>query len=404
MFPTLRAKTDLCSNSFNKNNRNEGLKYGKKSQSRSSPLKTCQWTPDGTSLVSTSADQTMRIFTAPVDLLQGEKPKDLKEYANIKFPSAIVGSAIHSNFNLQQYDSAWIAASTSDHPIQLFNIHDHTDSSVNNLQRKVLATYPLPNPNTEIFDASLALSFPSAGALLAGTTRQRGRVALFDLNRPGEKPIRNVQLKQKCKPIVSAIAPIPADETNDAGDWSMVAAVGYYGAGSELITSLYDFRSKQVESSFNSDRKTSAASPGVTQLLWSLNGRFLYVVQRQSAEIPVLDVRMGLAQVATLSNYKGKTNQRLNACLGRSHNSGYLFTGSTDGTVCRYDDKALMGMDCDAPESWRAHASTSNVSSVTINPITENTDTLVIASAGSQSYTSETPSSENECSIKIWSL
>lgn len=320
---------------------------------------------------------------------------------------------MYPGFKLAEYNGAMVATSLSDHPIQLFNIHNHaisSDSETDTSQPKVTASYPLPNPNTEAIDAALALEFPSLDQLLVGTTRQRGRVALFDLNRPGGRPLNNIAVKQKCKPIVSAIAPMPAtdEESADSASWSMVAAVGYYAGGPSLSCNLYDFRTRDVVSSSTAS-VSNASSNGITQLIWSKNGRFVFVFSRQSSTIPVLDARMGFAQVATLGGYKGMTNQRLTACIASLQSTQYLFTGSTDGTVCRYDDKALMGMDCDAPfDSWQAHGSESNISSVSVNPLSETDKTLplVLASACGQRATPDDMAdfSNKECSIKLWSL
>lgn len=256
--------------------------------------------------------------------------------------------------------------------------------------------------------------------MLAGTTRQRGRVALFDLSRPGAQPITNVQLKQKCKPLVSAIEPqLSVDSEEEemaAAAWGFLAAVGYYGTAADLVCSLYDFRARRACSSFSSCPKknsnsnsSSTGGTGVTQLLWSTNNNFLFVFQRQSTCVTVLDTRMGLAHVATLKGYKGVTNQRLSASIASFQQSKFLLTGSTDGTVCRYDDKALMGMDCEAPmDSWLAHDPATAVSSVAVNPISNrNNDTpVVIATASGQRLTRHDNGDprETECSLKIWSL
>lgn len=401
MNPKLRA----CTNINLQSTHEKHTRHDPKALLRSQVVKTCQWTPDGSSLITTGGDNTLRVLTPSPDILDGEETKGIQEYSKIAFPSSVVGSAVHPNFRLQEYAQAMVAVSTSDHPIQLFNIHNHTDLSATSSYRKVVASYPLPNPNTEIFEPSHALAFPDASTLLAGTTRQRGRVALFDLSRPGERPVTNVQLKEKARPIVSALAPMSDDGSDQEGAWRNIAAVGYYAAGSALVTALYDFRSRQVTSSFKLDGKGPNASPGVTQLLWSPNKRFIYVIQRQSSDIPVLDVRMDLEQVATLSNYKGLTNQRLSAAVVNHSSSPYLLTGSTDGTMCMYGDEAFMGMDCDVAKSWSAYSSHFHVSSVAPNPLTESAEQVVIASAGSLSHTSNnTQGLEDESQIKIWSL
>lgn len=351
----------------------------------------------------------------PTDLLApttAKKTLDVPPYARISFPHAILSTAVYPSFMLSEYNGALAAVSISDHPIQLFNLHNHTIRATGEkASNKVVASYPLKNPYTEQFCSSIALTFPNESQMLAGTSQQRGRVALFDLARPGCEPVCNIQLEQKCRPIVSAIAPSTGE-----GDISLTA-VGYYAGGghhSELVCGLYDFRSSKVAETYFSPNKQQRqqgvpCSPGVTQLIWSKNNRYLFVIQRQSTLIQVLDSRMGLAQVAVLAGYKGLTNQRLSGALALFQSSTFLFTGSTDGTVCRFDDRALMGMDCEAPlDQWQAHDSNSNVSSISINPITEKSQPdmpLVLATAcGQRLPPDEIHTKDTECSIKLWSL
>lgn len=388
-------------------------------------FKTCQWTPDGSSLVTSNQDQTIRTFVVPPsvenvsDNNDSQASTELRPYSEIVFPHAVSSLAVYPRFRLTEYAGALLCASVTDHPLQLFNIHNHTKdafSSNSNSASGVIATYPLINPNNESMPGTLALAFPSTGELVSGTTKQRGRVCLYDIGRPGQAPLHTLELAGKCRPIVSAIADGPELWAESR---SLVA--GYYN--SPHLGGLYDFRTADsaipfgaAEEEARSDGWKGRIEKGVTQLLWSSNGRYLFVVERRATEITVLDARTGFRRLGSLRNYKGDTNQRLTGTIVRGYKDGlnYLFLGSTDGSVTVYDEVgAVTGTDSEPMLSWTSHGQHSNISSVCVNPITENLTVdqpIMIATTGGQripksAVDDDDFSIENfENSLKVWSI
>lgn len=310
----------------------------------------CQWTPDGSSLLTTSSDHIVRIFVAPEHLLSSLSSSsapslDLLPYARIPFPSAVTASAIYPEFKISQYAPALVLISTADHPIKLYNVHT----------QKSVASYFLTNPNTEAFDNSLALAFPcgsesmgmidytrdnddfgwvSQDMFLAGTTAQRGRVDLFNLLRPGSSSMASAYIPKKHKSsnlyrraIVSAIAPKPLSSTQGT---PYIAAIGFYQGGGVSQKSggehgsgvaLYDFRidnpmgrctviSPQTSpsSNFGSERYSwRRYISGTTRLLWNPPGsasgceHLVYQIPRNGfSNIIVRDARMELQEIGVL--------------------------------------------------------------------------------------------------------
>lgn len=376
-------------------------------------FKTCQWTPDGSSLIASNQDQCVRTFVPPPNLLSSEETEVSElapPYSRIAFPHAAVSSlAIHPRFEIGQYFGAYICVSTSDHPLQLFNVHDFVSGSTVNQDQvashpKATASYPLINPDTEAMTGTLALSFGGleGSTILAGTTRQRGKVCIYDVARPGEMCIASVELGYKSRPIVSTIAP------QQNWDDTMTAVAGFYN--SVYLGALYDFRTDELAIPIEK-YDACGVQKGVTQMLWSSNGRCLFVVERQSSEILVLDARMAFKPLASLKNYHGNTNQRLFATTLLNYKDGlnYLCTGSTDGSVYMYDEiDAVLGAGKEPVFSWRAHEPTSNVSSVSFNPIsgTENVPILVSTTGGRRTPIETEEDSLNfpESTLKIWKL
>lgn len=412
----------------NENFRLEFTSSGLKSELEKAQInlfKTCQWTPDGSSLVTSNQDQTIRTFVVPPSVEDAcedglQKPAELQSYSQIGFPHAVSSLAVYPGFRIAEYSGALVCASVTDHPLQLFNIHNHTKETITSSERNsgVVATYPLTNPNNESMLGTLALAFMGAGELVAGTTKQRGRVCLYDISRPGKDPLHTVELSGRCRPIVSAIA-------NRAELWSesRSLAAGYYN--SPYLGGIYDFRSADPVTLFDvgkddneshSWRNVGGIQKGVTQLIWSSNGRYLFVVERRATEITVLDARAGFRRLCALGGYKGNTNQRLTGTIVRGYKDGlnYLFLGSTDGSVTVYDEVgAITGTTTEPITSWDSHKRDSNISSVCVNPITEDKGTdspIIIATTGGQRVPNNASTDDDfsikdyENSLKVWSI
>jgi hypothetical protein len=392
-------------------------------------FKTCQWTPDGSSLVTSNQDQTIRTFVVPPsvenfsDNNNIQMPTELRPYSQIILPHAVSSLAVYPGFRLAEYTGALLCASVTDHPLQLFNIHNHTkeafsSSSSSGSTSGVIATYPLTNPNNESMPGALTLAFPNTTELVAGTNKQRGRVCLYEIGRPGQAPLHTLELAGRCRPIVSAIADGP-----ELWAESRSLAAGYYN--SPHLGAFYDFRTADPAIPFGAaegEAKNSGwknignIEKGVTQLIWSSNERYLFVVERRATEITVLDARTGFRRLGSLHSYKGNTNQRLAGTIVRGYKDGlnYLFLGSTDGSVTVYDEVgAVTGTDLEPMLSWTSHGQDSNISSVSVNPITENTNTdrpIIIATTGGQRIPKNADNDEDfsienfENSLKVWSI
>lgn len=74
---------------------------------------------------------------------------------------------------------------------------------------------------------------------------------------------------------------------------------------------------------------------GITQLLWSSCGRYLYIVERRSRGIMVYDIRVTGQLLGWLQGRKSDTNQRLSVDLvpGNGTLPPQIWAGGTDGTI-----------------------------------------------------------------------
>lgn len=137
--------------------------------------------------------------------------------------------------------------------------------------------------------------------------------------------------------IVSCLALQPESGAVGAGS-SMLAA----GAWTRWV-SLYDGEGMggtvanwSVASAADSEAKISGT--GVSQVLWSDCGRYLYVAERKSTGVLVYDVRVTGKLVAWLEGRDADTNQRMTVDLSTALGKPAVWAGGTNGTVKMWHD------------------------------------------------------------------
>ena len=242
-------------------------------------------------------------------------------YSTHTLPSPAYANPIHPSYTLSNPATCLFLTAPAHLPIRLLSPFNPS----------LLASYPLVNPQTEAYTTPHALLFSSRdpNSFLAGADRQ---IALFDLGRDGEVPVRVMQTA-------------PGRRKKGGGGGSgMTGIVSALGTSSEGILAagtftrwvgLYDSEGSGGEVGVfelgkgKGDANGESEGQGVTQVLWSECGRYLCVVERGSDGIGVWDVRGTGKRLCWLAGRKGRTMQRLAADLcGRD-----VWSGGTDGKV-----------------------------------------------------------------------
>ncbi|KAK2746996.1 hypothetical protein FQN57_002568 [Myotisia sp. PD_48] len=342
-------------------------------------FKSAQWTADGTTVISNSADNHIRSYILPTDLLD-EYPHNIKPYHTIPSKEPIYSIAAYPYYNLQDTSTTLVLSGVRDHPVRLNST----------LFPGLLASYSLVSPTTEAFITPHALIYPSA---LGGThfiTGSDSLICLFDVSRPGKDgPIsRHPTIPSKRKKIVGGgvgikgIVSALALETSGSG---MLAAgtftryVGLYGDnGSGDTIATFSIAGTEAE--------RVIGGGGVTRVIWSPCGRYLYVAERKSDGVLVYDIRVTGQLLGWLEGRKARTNQRLDVDLVdgslTGDSSAELWAGGTDGSVRVW--KSLGQTEGGTRPAWDQHLHGDPVTSAVVHPM----GSVLATSSGQKQYPS----------------
>lgn len=279
-------------------------------------------------------------------MLESSSPHEIHPYSTLPSAEPTYATAIYPYFNLQDPSTTLLLSSVRDHPIRLSSA----------LAPSLVASYSLVNPTTEAFITPHSIIYPKT---LGGThflTGSDSLICLFDVSRAGSSgPVSwmpTIPSKRKqmvgggvgMKGIVSAMA------SNPLGDGILAAGtftrhVGLYssnGAGESLGT----FNIAKTEANRDIGGK------GVTQLLWSPCGRYLYIAERKSDGVLVYDIRVTGQMLGYLRGRKAFTNQRMKIDLVPSGNDGSheIWAGGTDGFMRVWRDPTYS-VGCQDPDA-----------------------------------------------------
>lgn len=173
--------------------------------------------------------------------------------------------------------------------------------------------------------------------------------------------------------IVSALAMQPTSDIGSsmlaAGTWTR--SVGLYdaeGMGGTVATWC-------VEKAADIEAKIGGS--GVSQVLWSHCGRYLFVVERMSKGVLIYDVRVTGKLVGWLGDRAAETNQRLSVEVFDDGEHGCeIWAGGTDGMVKVWTD--VTATEGRIESSWQWKADDSAITGTGLHP----SGTVVVTSSG----------------------
>ncbi|EAS28464.3 uncharacterized protein CIMG_09668 [Coccidioides immitis RS] len=327
-------------------------------------FKSADWTADGTTIVTNSADNHIRTFVLPPDLLEEkEVPHSITPYYTLCSKEPVYSLSIYPFFSLQDTSAAILLSSVRDHPIRLTSA----------LYPGLIASYSLISPTTEAFITPHSILYP---ATLTGThflTGSDSLICLFDVSRPGKDgPVsRMPTIPSKrnkmvgggigMKGIISTLAENPSgDGIVAAGTFTRhIGLYASHGSGDTIATF----------SVAGTEAERRVGGKGVTQVLWSPCGRYLYVAERKSDGMLIYDIRVTGQLVGWLKGRQAMTNQRLNIDVVSSGADGSheIWAGGTDGYIRMWESPTVVGGE--VQPTWEKRIHDDPVSSAVFHPM-----------------------------------
>lgn len=278
-------------------------------------LKGVKWSPDGSCFLTSSEDNTLRLFYLPDDGSADQITACSLVSEEDSYAAQLVVSEGESVYDFCWYPymsasdpvTCVFATTTRDHPIHLW------DASSGLLR----CTYRAYDAVDEI-TAAFSVAFNPAGTkVFAGYNKS---VRVFDVHRPGRDFVQYSTLqgnKEGQTGIISAIAFCPTHTGMLAtGSYSQTTAI-YREDNMELLYVLH------------------GQEGGITHVQFSKDGNYLYTGARKDPYIMCWDIRKAVEVVYKLYRSSESTNQRIAfdiECSGR-----HLGTGGQDGLVHIYD-------------------------------------------------------------------
>lgn len=269
-------------------------------------LRGCKWAPDGSCLLTNSADNILRIYNLPPELYSDDWDilAEMSRVLQMAEGDTIYDYCWYPRMSSLNPSTCFFVSSSRDNPIHLW------DAFTGNLQ----SSFRPYNHLDELTPAHSLCFTPDGSHLYCGFDKM---VRVFDTSRPGrdcEKRPTFVK-KRGQSGIVSCISFSPVQDIYACGSYSKTVAL-YSKREGIAITILQGHQG------------------GLTHVIFSPDGNCVYSGGRKDPEILSWDLRQP-GQVLFSMMRSVTTNQRMYFDLETSGH--YLVSGNTEGVVSVWD-------------------------------------------------------------------
>ncbi|XP_029382636.1 telomerase Cajal body protein 1 [Echeneis naucrates] len=272
-------------------------------------LKGCKWAPDGSCILTNSADNVLRVYNLPPEIYSytWDLLPEMSPVLKMAEGDTIYDYCWYPKMNSVEPDTCFLASSSRDNPVHVWDA----------FYGEVRASFRPYNHLDELTAAHSLCFSPDGTQLYCGFDKT---VRVFYTDRPGrdceERP--TVVKKQGQSGIISCFGFSPCQSVYACGSYSRCA--GLYSCQDGTLLALLPTRHHG----------------GLTHLLFSPNGNYLYTGGRKDPEILCWDLREPGKVVFSLERNVA-TNQRIYFDLDVS--GRYLLSGDTEGMVSVWDSQ-----------------------------------------------------------------
>lgn len=270
-------------------------------------MKGCKWAPDGSCILTNSADNVLRIYNLPPELYSESEQVDYAEMVPVL--RMVEGDTIYdycwySLMSSTQPDTSYVASSSRENPIHIW------DAFTGELR----ASFRAYNHLDELTAAHSLCFSPDGSQLFCGFNRT---VRVFSTSRPGRDcEVRTTFAKKQGQSgIISCLAFSPAQPLYACGSYGRTLGLYAWDDGSPLAL-------------------LGGHQGGITHLCFHPDGNLFFSGARKDAELLCWDLRQPGHLLWSLSR-EVTTNQRIYFDLDPS--GQFLVSGNTSGVVSVWD-------------------------------------------------------------------
>ncbi|XP_036968674.1 telomerase Cajal body protein 1 [Acanthopagrus latus] len=270
-------------------------------------LKGCKWAPDGSCILTNSADNVLRVYNLPPEIYSynWDLLPEMSPVLRMAEGDTIYDYCWYPKMTSLDPDTCFLASSSRDNPVHVWDA----------FYGEVRASFRPYNHLDELTAAHSLCFSPDGTQLYCGFDKT---VRVFYTDRPGrdceERP--TIVKKQGQSGIISCFGFSPCQSVYACGSYSRCA--GLYSCQDGTLLALLPTRHHG----------------GLTHLLFSPDGNYLYTGGRKDPEILCWDLREPGKVVFSLKRNVA-TNQRIYFDLDLS--GRYLLSGDTEGVVSVWD-------------------------------------------------------------------
>uniref|UniRef100_A0A671UXF9 Telomerase Cajal body protein 1 n=1 Tax=Sparus aurata TaxID=8175 RepID=A0A671UXF9_SPAAU len=270
-------------------------------------LKGCKWAPDGSCILTNSADNVLRVYNLPPEIYSynWDLLPEMSPVLRMAEGDTIYDYCWYPKMTSLDPDTCFLASSSRDNPVHVWDA----------FYGEVRASFRPYNHLDELTAAHSLCFSPDGTQLYCGFDKT---VRVFYTDRPGrdceERP--TIVKKQGQSGIISCFGFSPCQSVYACGSYSRCA--GLYSCQDGTLLALLPTRHHG----------------GLTHLLFSPDGNYLYTGGRKDPEILCWDLREPGKVLFSLKRNVA-TNQRIYFDLDLS--GRYLLSGDTEGVVSVWD-------------------------------------------------------------------